>query len=93
MYLKLGFAAFIITFGLQFAVTTEIGLLISWIGAAAIVAGAILEDKAGDTAAALHRLGIGQLPALGPPSPTDWHVHRPPRTGAADQHGLDPLDA
>lgn len=52
MYLKLGFAAFIISFGLQFAVTTEIGLLLSWIGAAAIVVGAVLEDKAGDTAAA-----------------------------------------
>ncbi len=51
LYLADGVAAFLITFSLQFADFTEFGLVLAWIGAAAIVVGAVLEDRAGPASA------------------------------------------
>lgn len=45
LFLALGFAAFLMTFGLQFARFTEFGVLIGWVSAAAVVVGAILADR------------------------------------------------
>ncbi len=49
VYLADGVAAFLITFSLQFADFTEFGLVLAWIGAAAIIVGAVLEERAGPT--------------------------------------------
>ncbi len=43
--LILGFAAFLMMFGLQFADNTSIGVVLGWIAAAVIVAGAVMEDR------------------------------------------------
>jgi hypothetical protein len=45
--LVLGTASFLSTFGLQFAEFTGIGILIAWVGAAAIIAGAVLQIREG----------------------------------------------
>ena len=45
VYMGLGLAAFLISFSLQFGDATEFGLVLAWIGAAAIVVGAVLEDR------------------------------------------------
>lgn len=52
IHLALGFAAFLITFGLQFRDFSGIGILIGWIASAVIVAGAYLDIQAGGTDAA-----------------------------------------
>jgi hypothetical protein len=43
LYLMFGLAAFLITFGLQFAEYSAIGQLLGWIASAVIVAGAFME--------------------------------------------------
>lgn len=43
--LTLGIAAFLMNFGLQFADESQVGVLLGWIGAAAIVVGAVLEER------------------------------------------------
>jgi len=43
--LLLGFAAFLMMFGLQFADNTSIGVFLGWIGAAVVVAGVVMEDR------------------------------------------------
>ena len=43
IFLMLGFAAFLITFGLQFAEQTAFGITLAWIASAVIVAGAFME--------------------------------------------------
>jgi hypothetical protein len=43
LYLMFGLAAFLITFGLQFAEFTAFGITLGWIAAAVIVAGAFME--------------------------------------------------
>jgi hypothetical protein len=47
LYLMFGVAAFLITFGLQFADRVEIGVTLGWIAAAVIVVGAFLEIQQG----------------------------------------------
>lgn len=46
VYLILSFAAFLIMFGLQFATNTDIGILLGWIAAAVMIAGAFMEEQA-----------------------------------------------
>jgi hypothetical protein len=46
VYLVLGVAAFLITFGLQFAQSTQFGIILGWIGAAVMTAGAFMEEQA-----------------------------------------------
>jgi hypothetical protein len=43
LYLVFGVAAFLITFGLQFAEQAAVGILLGWIASAVIVAGAFME--------------------------------------------------
>ena len=43
IFLMLGFAAFLMTFALQFADFTEFGVTLAWIASAVIVAGAFME--------------------------------------------------
>lgn len=43
--LILGFSAFLMMFGLQFANNTSIGVVLGWIAAAVVVAGAVMEDR------------------------------------------------
>ncbi len=50
--LILGFAAFLMMFGLQFANNTSIGVVLGWIAAAVVVAGAVMEDRAPATGSA-----------------------------------------
>ncbi|MFQ5557287.1 MAG: hypothetical protein ACE5GB_07250, partial [Acidimicrobiales bacterium] len=45
LYMALGVAAFLIAFGRQFGDGTGIGVLLAWIAAAVIVAGAFLEES------------------------------------------------
>jgi hypothetical protein len=45
VYLILSFAAFLIMFGLQFATSTDIGILLGWIAAAVMTAGAFMEEQ------------------------------------------------
>ncbi len=52
LHLALGFAAFLITFGLQFGNSSGIGVLIGWIASAVIVAGAYLDIQASGSDAA-----------------------------------------
>jgi hypothetical protein len=46
LFLILGFSAFLITFGLQFAEATAFGVTLAWIASAVIVVGAFLELQA-----------------------------------------------
>ena len=43
--MKLGFAAFLITFGLQFRSSAAFGITLAWIASAAIVAGSVLKQR------------------------------------------------
>ncbi len=43
--LVLGFAAFLMMFGLQFANNTSVGVVLGWIAAAVVVAGVIVDDR------------------------------------------------
>ncbi len=52
LHLALGFAAFLITFGLQFRSGAAIGVLLGWVASAVIVAAAVMDMKAGDSASA-----------------------------------------
>ena len=45
LYLALGLAAFLITFGLQIAQNSKFGVTLGWIAAAVVVAGAFMESK------------------------------------------------
>lgn len=45
IYLMLSFAAFLMMFGLQFGEAREIGVLLGWIGAAVMTAGAVMEEQ------------------------------------------------
>ena len=49
LHLVLGFAAFLIAFGLQFREGAAIGVLLAWVSAAVIVAAAVMDMKAGST--------------------------------------------
>ena len=51
VYLMLSFAAFLMMFGLQFGEGREIGVLIGWIGAAVMTAGAVMEEQASGSGA------------------------------------------
>ena len=46
VYLALSFAAFLITFGLQFADFTKFGITLGWIAAAVMTVGAVMEEQA-----------------------------------------------
>lgn len=46
----IGFASFVYAFGLMFIPNSKFGSILAWIGAAAIVVGAFLEDKAAPSA-------------------------------------------
>lgn len=51
VYLILSFAAFLMMFGLQFASSTDIGVILGWIAAAVMTAGAVMDEQsAGGTA-------------------------------------------
>jgi len=52
LHLALGFAAFLVTFGLQFRSGAGIGVLLGWIASAVIVAAAIMDTRTGDSSAA-----------------------------------------
>ncbi len=43
--MKLGFAAFLITFGLQFRSSAAFGITLAWIASAAIVVGSVLKQR------------------------------------------------
>ena len=45
LHLSLGFTAFIVTFGQQFASNTGVGILLGWLGSAAIIAAAIMDMR------------------------------------------------
>ena len=45
VYLILSFAAFLIMFGLQFASNSDIGVILGWIAAAVMTAGAFMEEQ------------------------------------------------
>ncbi len=45
VFLALGFSAFLITFGAQFGEGREIGVLLGWIGAGVLTAGAFMESN------------------------------------------------
>ena len=51
VYLILSFAAFLIMFGLQFRSNTEVGILLGWIAAAVMTAGAYMEEQASGSGA------------------------------------------
>ena len=51
VYLMLGFAAFLMMFGLQFGEGREVGVLLGWIGAAVMTAGAVMEDQSSGSSA------------------------------------------
>ena len=51
LHLVLGFAAFLIAFGLQFREGAAIGVLLAWASAAVIVAAAIMDMRAGESEA------------------------------------------
>lgn len=51
LYLILSFAAFLIMFGLQFATGTDIGVLLGWIAAAVMTAGAFMEEQSAGSGA------------------------------------------
>ncbi len=52
IYLMLSFAAFLMMFGLQFGKGSEIGVLLGWIGAAVMTAGAVMEEQSSSSGAA-----------------------------------------
>ena len=51
LHLVLGFAAFLIAFGLRFREGAAIGVLLAWASAAVIVAAAIMDMRAGESEA------------------------------------------
>ena len=51
LHLALGFAVFVPMFGLQFASNTKFGITLGWIGAALVVAAAIMEQNEADSPA------------------------------------------
>ncbi len=50
LYMALGLAGFLITFGLQFAQNSKFGLTLGWIASAVVVAGAFMESQSEATA-------------------------------------------
>ncbi len=52
IYLMLGFASFLMMFGLQFGEGREVGVLLGWIGAAVMTAGAFMEEQGSSSGAA-----------------------------------------
>ena len=51
IYLMLSFAAFLMMFGLQFGAFREIGVLLGWIAAAVMTAGAVMEEQGSSSSA------------------------------------------
>lgn len=51
IYLMLSFAAFLMMFGLQFGEFREIGVLLGWVAAAVMTAGAVMEEQGSGSSA------------------------------------------